>query len=54
MSEMQKLLEDYYRDMNTIAESMIAWCEPTQETVTKIKKLKKTAVRGLKALKGKK
>lgn len=51
MSELQKLIEDYYKDMNTMAETMLKWCEPTQEVITKIKKMRKTAIHGSRAIK---
>lgn len=54
LSELEKLIEDYYTDMFKIADQMRSWCEPTPETIAKITRMKKKATKGRKALKGKK
>lgn len=51
MSELEKLLEDYYRDMRRVVDTMISWCEPTPESIQKIRSMKRKSKAGLKMVK---
>lgn len=42
-NEMHAIIDDYFTDCDAIAQMMIAWCTPTKELMTKIKRYENRA-----------
>lgn len=38
MTELEVLLDDYFKDYDYIAQQMIAWCDPSPELINRIKR----------------